>query len=141
MSPLAENVSTVSHVIQLAVAPVFLLTGIGAILSVLTGRLGRVIDRLRLLTEKHDLKNEGVEREIRTLSKRAKWVHWAITLCTMAALLISIIIAILFLGTQLPFDPSGIVAPIFIITMLCLIVGLICFLREIYLSIHTFELP
>ncbi len=50
-----ENVTTASHVIQLAVAPVFLLTGIGAILSVLTGRLGRVVDRFRALNEKCDL--------------------------------------------------------------------------------------
>ena len=54
MQTVIENVTAASHVIQQAVAPVFLLTGIGAILSVLTGRLGRVVDRFRVLNEKYD---------------------------------------------------------------------------------------
>lgn len=141
MQNIVENVTTVSHVIQLAVAPVFLLTGIGAILSVLASRLGRVVDRFRELIEKHDLHQAKALREMRILSRRAVWVHWAISLCTISALLIAIVIGALFVGSEVNLDSSRIVSPLFILAMLSLILGLICFLREIYLSIHSFELP
>lgn len=141
MQNIVENVTTVSHVIQLAVAPVFLLTGIGAILAVLTGRLSRVVDRFRVLNEKHDHHQTKVLRELHILSRRATWVHRSITLCTMSALFVSIVIGALFVGSEINLDSSHLVSPMFILAMLSLILGLICFLREIYLSIHTFELP
>ena len=98
MQIVAENLSTVSHVIQLAVAPVFLLTGIGAILSVLTGRLGRLVDRFRALSETRETLPAAQSRELAILTVRARWVHWAITLCTASALFVAIVIAALFLG-------------------------------------------
>jgi membrane protein YdbS with pleckstrin-like domain len=140
MQTIVENVTAVSHVIQLAIAPVFLLMGIGAILSVLTGRLGRIVDRFRVLTEKHDLNIPKVSLELHVLSRRAAWVHWAITLCTISALLVSAVIGTLFVGYQLNLDPSRLVSSMFILTMICLIFGLTCFLREIYLSIHAFQI-
>ncbi|MEN9725410.1 MAG: hypothetical protein RLZZ98_919, partial [Pseudomonadota bacterium] len=81
MIEITENLTTVSQVIQQAVAPVFLLTGIGAILSVLAMRLGRVVDRYRVLMERDGHLPHHV-KEIRLLAKRAVWVHWSITLCT-----------------------------------------------------------
>src|SRR5450830_292810 len=141
MQNVVENVTTVSHVIQLAVAPVFLLTGIGAILSVLASRLGRVVDRFRVLIERHDQHQAKVLREMKILSRRAIWVHWSISLCTISALLIAIVIGTLFVGSEIKLDSSHLVSPLFILAMLSLILGLICFLREIYLSIHSFELP
>lgn len=140
MQNFVEDLSTVSHVIQLAVAPVFLLTGVGAILSVLALRLGRVVDRYRVLIERdsHSAKNIT---EVRLLAKRAVWVHWSITLCTVSALLVATVIVALFIGYEFSRDPSHFVAPLFIAAMVSLIIGLICFLREIYLSTHTIELP
>ena len=88
------NVSGVAHVIQLSVAPVFLLTGVGAILGVLVNRLGRVIDRFRAL-ERH-AEPEDAAPEMRRLSRRARMIHWAIGLCTSCALLVCIVIASLF---------------------------------------------
>lgn len=140
MVNVVENLSTVSHVIQLAVAPVFLLTGIGAILSVLAGRLGRVVDRYRALIDQES-HTEKHKTEILILAKRAVWVHWSITLCTISALLVAMVIATLFIAYERNKDASHIVSPMFIIAMVSLIFGLICFLREIYLSTHTIELP
>lgn len=140
MQNVVENVTTISHVIQLAVAPVFLLTGIGAILTVLTGRLGRVVDRFRVLMERHDQHQPQVLLEMQILSRRARLGHRAITLCTTAALLVSIVIGALFVGSEIKLDSSHLVSLMFILAMLSLISGLICFLREIYLSIHAFEL-
>jgi hypothetical protein len=141
MQNIVENVSTVSHVIQLAVAPVFLLTGVAAILTVLTGRLGRVVDRFRVLLERHDQHQPKLLHEMGILSKRATWVHRSITLCTISALFISIVIGSLFVSYEIRIDSSHLVSILFILAMICLILGLMCFLREIYLSIHSFQLP
>jgi biotin transporter BioY len=67
-------------------------------------------------------------------------VHWAITLSTLSLLLVSLVIGMLFLGSVIGWDSSWLVSIIFIVAMLSLIVGLGCFLREIYLSKHTFQL-
>ena len=138
MQTFVEDLSTVSRVIQLAVAPVFLLTGIGAVLSVLAIRLGRVVDRYRVLQDRDTHATKNIE-EIQMLAKRAVWVHWSITLCTLSALLVAMVIAALFIGYERSRDPSHLVSPLFIMAMICLILGLICFLREIYLSTHTIE--
>lgn len=140
MQIVAENLSTVSHVIQMAVAPVFLLTGIGAILSVLTGRLGRLVDRFRALTETSKLLPSTQARELNILTVRARWVHWAITLCTASALFVSLVIGALFMGAVANINPSRIVSLLFIVAMTSLIIGLGCFLREISLSVHIFDL-
>jgi hypothetical protein len=140
MQIVAENLTTVAHVIQLAVAPVFLLTGIGAILSVLTGRLGRLVDRFRALSETREALQATQARELTILTMRARWVHWAITLCTASALFVAIVIGALFVGAVANIDPSRIVSILFIMAMTSLIIGLGCFLREISLSVHIFDL-
>lgn len=125
------NIPTVAHVIQQAVAPVFLLTGVGAMLGVMTSRLGRTVDRFRQLGEigldKHD-------QEMAVLSQRARWIHWAISLCTWCALFISMSIVAMFVGVALAIDLSDAVAMLFVAAMLALISGLLCFLREISLA-------
>jgi Protein of unknown function (DUF2721) len=128
------DIINLAHAIQQAVAPVFLLTGVGAILNVLSGRLSRVVDRFRALD-----KIEGDERvkyttEIASLLHRARWINWAISLCTLCALFICIVIAALFIGSGLGKDPSIMIAGFFIIAMLSLTVALLCFLREIALA-------
>lgn len=136
------SVSAVAHVIQLAVAPVFLLTGVGAILGVLVNRLGRVVDRFRALERAVPADEKAGPREIEMLilARRARMIHWAIGLCTGCALLICVVIAALFVGSLTGADISGILAGLFILAMLALVAGLVCFLREIALatgSIHV----
>jgi hypothetical protein len=128
------HIPTVAHAIQQAVAPVFLLTGIGSILSVLAGRLSRVVDRFRLLNERKGNATTQQRNEMDTLSRRARWIHWAITLCTLSALCICLSIAALFIGAELRVDLPGAVALLFVAAMLALISGLLCFLREIALA-------
>ena len=136
------SISSVAHVIQLAVAPVFLLTGVGAILSVLVNRLGRVVDRFRALERAVPADEKAGPREIemRILARRARMIHWAIGLCTGCALLVCVVIATLFVGSVSGADISRVVAGLFILAMLSLVAGLVCFLREIALatgSIHV----
>lgn len=138
------NISTVAHVIQLAVAPVFLLTGVAAILGVLINRLGRVVDRFRVLERGlPDIDAQarpGHETEMEILTRRARLIHWAISLCTVCALLVCVVVGALFVGSVSGADLSGPIALLFIGAMIALVSGLLCFLREITLatgSIHV----
>ena len=134
----------VAHAIQLAVAPVFLLTGIGAILAVMTNRLGRIIDRARMLEGKLDDATAemlaALRSDLSVLSRRAQLISRAITLCTTTALLVCTVIAILFLSTFLRFDASLPVAFLFIAAMATFFLGLVWFLREIYLATVTLRI-
>ncbi len=141
---MTTSITTVAHVIQLAVAPVFLLTGVGAVLGVLTNRLSRVVDRFRLL-EGRLPNGAGEEYELQRtemglLERRARLIHWAISLCTICALLVCVVIATLFIGSVESIDVSDVIALLFITAMATLILGLLSFLREIALatgSIHV----
>lgn len=134
----ASDVHSVAHAIQLAVAPVFLLTGIGALLTVMTNRLARVIDRARVLEHKLETvqgdDDGGIRSHLKTLAYRAKLIGRAINLCTTTALLVCTVIALLFIGTFLGLDPSMPVALLFIAAMVALVAGLLWFLREIFVA-------
>lgn len=135
--PLA--VGNVVSWIQLSVAPVFLLTGVGAMLGVLTNRLARIIDRARVLESRHSQSGDAAERaklhaDMRLLSHRARLVSWAISLCTTCSLFVSLIIVTLFLQAFMDVYFHGVVPVFFIIGMAAFIAGLLLFLREIYLA-------
>lgn len=139
MMQVSANLSVIASAIQLAVAPVFLLTGIGSLLAVMAGRLSRVVDRFRMLSETENSLHFDKEIEMEMLLRRARWVHWAISLSAISELLICIVIAALFLGSEMRFDPSRAVSLLFISAMIVLILGLLCFLREIFLSTGTIK--
>ena len=130
-------VTTIAHAIQLAVAPVFLLTGVASILSVLTSRLGRIIDRSRILHSKSlstDETNQAIQAEIISLKQRARLIHLAIGLCTTCLLLICSVVAVLFLGSFIALNMAVMIASLFVAAMLCLIVALLYLICEIYLA-------
>jgi hypothetical protein len=139
-----SNVSTVAHVIQLSVAPVFLLSGIGAILAVMATRLGRIIDRARVLEARLEQASPETAATVRedlvTLTQRAQMIGPAITLCTATALLICMVIAVLFLSSLLKFDAGVIVALLFILAMLAFSLGLVWFLREIIVATRNLRI-
>lgn len=131
------EISTIARVIQLAVAPVFLLTGVGAILSVLTNRLGRIVDRFRVLERSVPGMVDDAAREMAALVRRERLIYWAIGLCTLSALLVCVVIATLFVGSMLEAQMSSIIALLFILSMFSLIAGLLSFLREIQIATGT----
>lgn len=138
--PALSDITGVAHVIQLAVAPVFLLTGVGAILSVLVNRLGRIMDRFRTLERSSENALASPQAEMARLARRARMIHWAIGLCTGCALLVCMVIATLFVGSITGVEMPGVIAALFISAMLALVAGLLCFLHEITLatgSIHV----
>ena len=132
------RIADIAHVIQLASAPVFLLTGIASLLSVLTSRLARIIDRARYL-EGHIETLTGEHRtltgsDLHMLSRRSRYMNRAISLCTIAALLVCVLISALFISAFFSPDVSRFVAVLFVVTMFCLILGLLFFLREVRLA-------
>ena len=133
-----SQVTAIAHVIQLAVAPVFLLTGVAAILGVLTNRLARIIDRARILEERLPVASEESRqhdvRELGLLGRRARLMNRAIGLCTTGALLVCAVIVALFVGAFLETDVSLAIGPLFVAAMLALFVGLLLFLEEIRLA-------
>jgi uncharacterized protein DUF2721 len=136
--PLMQNspgITDIAHSIQLAVAPVFLLSGVGIILTVLTNRLARIIDRARSLETRLETAADSVaapvHTELRVLSRRARLIHRAITLSTVCALLICLVIVTLFAGVALGRDLSQLIVVLFITALAAFIGGLLAFLLEI----------
>lgn len=141
---LTLGISSVGQAIQLAVAPVFLLAGVGALLAVLINRLGRIIDRVYLLERElpADASDELREKNHKTtisLSRRARLIHWSISLCTTCDLLVCVVVAALFISAEVGINLSSAIAFLFIGAMFALIAGLICFLREISLATALIE--
>jgi hypothetical protein len=135
------HLALIADTIRTAVAPVFLLTGVGSILMVLTNRLGRIVDRGRQIDatdkELHLLSADEearVRSELAVLSQRARVVNLAITLTTVTALLVCAVIVLLFVGALLRVDVASGISVVFIGAMIAFIGALVTFLREIHLS-------
>lgn len=129
------QITDIGHVIQLAIAPVFLLTGVGTKLMVLTNRLARIIDRSRVLEDRLDIgHNDDYMDELDVLYRRSHLINYAITASTSCGLLVCLVIAMLFLGdtTKLVLDKA--IAAFFVFGMLALIASFIFLLREIFIA-------
>ncbi|MGB3627761.1 MAG: DUF2721 domain-containing protein [Henriciella sp.] len=129
----------IAHSIELAVAPVFLIAGIGALLTVLTNRLGRVVDRSRAL--EIELSAEGAmeahprwRAELWLLDRRISWINRAIVLSTAALLFVCLVIMTLFTGQLFNVEVSFFVAMLFILAMAALIAATGSFLWEIHVA-------
>ena len=137
----ASGITDVAHSIQLAVAPVFLLTGVGTMLGVLTNRLARIIDRARTLERTlPELPAAAVAEahaELKVLSRRARLIHRAITLSTSCALLICLVIVSLFAGVALGQDLSRLIVLLFTAALAAFVGGLLSFLLEIRAATGT----
>lgn len=130
-----------SHAIQLAIAPVFLLTGIAGLLAVIANRLGRIIDRARSL-EQIRLSMDAEERaaahaELGMLERRRHVCSWSINFCTAGALLVCLVIISLFVDEFVGLNLTPLTGTLFVVSMIGVIGGLTCFLREVYLATHT----
>lgn len=133
------GVTGVGQVIELAVAPVFLLSAIGAVLVVLTNRLARIIDRARVLEAQLPAAAGGgappaLQGELDTLSQRAMLIHRAITLLIATAVLVCSTIVALFMGAFVEVNVSVVVALLFIGAMLAFLGGLLTLMRELFVA-------
>ena len=136
-----SHLTDISRVIQLAVAPVFLLTAIATMINALNSRLGRIVDRRRVVQERlqprvdHDA--EMAKLEIRMLVRRSRLVYYAIFGAVLSALLVCLVVAGAFLGALLGADLARGVAALFIAAMLAMIGALGLFLREVFLAVRS----
>jgi hypothetical protein len=139
-----QTIHDISHVIQLSVAPVFLLTALGTILGVLSARLARIVDRARALSDRLEEAPEAkatlIHKEMRTLAQRRHLVNMAITCGTTAALLVCVSIATVFLGAVMKANIAIAVASLFILAMAAFVAALVFFLREILLAVRSLDL-
>ena len=136
----APDLSTVTHGIQLAVAPVFLLTAVSGMIAAVAGRLARIIDRARLLENR--LEASGVEEtramkmyaELQQLRRRGRLVNSCIALLTFCAILIGTTIILLFLGETSELPTLKIATVSFLSGVICFLLALVCFLAETLLA-------
>ena len=133
-----SHLTDVAHVIQVAVAPVFLLSGIGAMLGVFVARLGRIVDRSRVLDERLEVMADDLEprnlAELMTLSLRSQLIERAIVLATAAGFFVCLVIVTLFVDYLFGFEVAVPVAAFFLLGMLCLITAFGNFLHEVIIA-------
>ena len=131
------QLEAVVRAIQLAIAPVFLVTGVVGLLSLLAHRLARIIDRARTLERRSEESAEAgdeLRADLQVLARRAKLMNWAIGLGTFCALLVCTVIAALFLSAFLGVGLEVLVGWLFIAAMVVLIAALLIFLNEAFLA-------
>ncbi len=135
------KVDDVTHIIQLAVAPVFLLTAVGTIIAVLTNRLARVVDRIRELElqlhENRVIDSSFREVELGLLGRRLRLIYLAVMCEVSCGLFVGLIIATAFVDAFLAAKLAGVIAGLFIVAMGAFIGGLVVFLREIFLAVES----
>ncbi|HKX37227.1 MAG TPA: DUF2721 domain-containing protein [Burkholderiales bacterium] len=136
-----SHVPEIAGVIQLAVAPVFMLTAVGAILAALGSRLGRAVDRRRVLEERLTrmpaAERSSAEQELATIARRIRFVYLSILFAVVSGLFICLLIVGAFLGAFVRADLSYTIGAMFIFAMLALIACLLLFLREIFVAVSA----
>ena len=136
----AEDLSAVTHAIQLAVAPVFLLTAVSGMIGTVAGRLARIIDRARVLEARvaHAAESDPAVApaydELRRLRQRGWLVNGCIALLTFCAMLIGLTIVMLFLGQTAQLNILRLATISFLAGVSCFSLALLCFLTETLLA-------
>jgi hypothetical protein len=135
------SISNIAQIIQLAIAPVFLLAGLGGILNVVASRLARVVDRVRTLERDYPTADAELQaeelRELAILDRRMGLCHWSVALCTAAALLICLVVMILFIADLISLNFALPVSLLFVAAMVSVTVGLSLFLFEVTIATRS----
>ena len=139
--PPSPELTHLAQIIQLAVAPVFLLAGLGAFLNVCAGRLARIIDRARGLEPRiyasRGAEHDRLVREVRMLDRRIRVVNAAIFTSVLAALIISAVVVLLFAAFLTGYRYGTAIALLFIAAMICTALGFAIFLHETRLGTRS----
>ena len=142
--PNSLALTTIAETIQLSLSPVFMLTGIGALLNVLAGRLSRVVDRARVLETLHTA-STGPEHdhhvwELRLLDKRMTIINAALFLAVSSAVMTCLVVALLFIAELAKLHFGTLIALSFILAMVLLIASLISFMIEVRASLTAIHI-
>ncbi len=137
-------VADVAHAIELSLAPVFLLNGIGVLLAMLTSRLARIVDRARVMESQLSVASEEgaaqLNKQLGTMRRRAKLMNLSISLSTIAALMVAAVVALLFAAALSTVSLGTAIAMVFIVSMLCLVGSLCCFLWEVQIATRALRI-
>ena len=135
-----SQITDIAHAIQLAVTPIFLLAGVGITVNILTTRLGRIVDRARVLTgqaqARETSETPAMGAEMAVLSRRARLIYRAIALSIICALCVCLTVTTLFVGVLLVLNLSTVISLLFVAAMLSLIGALLTFFCEILFATH-----
>jgi hypothetical protein len=140
----ATDLNTVTHGIQLAVAPVFLLTAVAGMIGSVAGRLARIIDRARVLEGRIDASPDdnpmlGEFKELGYLRTRGRLVNVCIALLTFCAILIGLTIMALFLGETTAIQSFRVATVLFLTGVSCFLLALLCFLAETVIATQVLK--
>jgi CBS domain containing-hemolysin-like protein len=135
----------IAHLIQVALTPIFLISAIGVILNVLTSRLARIVDRARTMEReavRPDYRPDGRDlyAALKVLARRARYINASITLVTLSALFIALVVVMLFVNAFLRWDLSAFIACMFILSMLSLAAALLSFLIEVRIATNALRI-
>jgi CBS domain containing-hemolysin-like protein len=134
----------IAHLIQVALTPIFLISAIGVTLNVLTSRLARIVDRARAMEDILRRPDHADERDLHgalgVMERRAGYINAAITLITLSALFIALVVVMLFVNAFLRWDLSAFIACMFILSMLSLAAALSAFLIEVRIATKTLRI-
>lgn len=135
----------VAKLIQLALGPVFLISGVGITLNMLTQRLARIVDRARILEEHRErTSDEGrlkrIDKDLRTIWRRTRYVNSAIALATISALLTALVVTLLFASEFTPLGVGVVIAIMFVSSMVSLSIAFIMFLIEVRIATNTLRI-
>jgi hypothetical protein len=139
MASFATDGVDIAHLIQVALTPIFLISAIGVILNVLTSRLARIVDRarameMRLMDRNPPRDATRIDGQLGVLARRARHINVAITLVTVSALLISLVVVMLFVNAFVHWNLAAFIAISFILSMLSLAAALSAFLLEVRIA-------
>jgi hypothetical protein len=145
MTPYTVQSVDIAHLIQVALTPIFLISAIGVTLNVLTNRLARIVDRARatediLRRPDHPHDGRDLHGMLRVLARRARYILAAITLITLSALFIALVVVMLFVNAFLRWDLWAFIACMFILSMLSLAAALWAFLIEVRIATNTLQI-
>jgi hypothetical protein len=133
----------IAHLIQSSVAPVFLLSGVATTLGVLTNRLSRIVDRARKLEAElqgHPGQAPHLHKDLAVLAQRARYINVAISLSTIAALMVALVVVTLFANAFLGSELALIIALLFVGAMVCLSAAFIAFFIEVRVAMAALRI-
>jgi len=145
LSGAGVQATDVAHLIQVALTPIFLISAIGVTLNVLTSRLARIVDRARAMENEvcrpdYEPGTRDLHAALGVLARRARYINAAITLITLSALFISLVVVMLFVNAFAHWELSAFIAILFILSMLSLAAALTTFLIEVRIATTTLRI-
>ncbi len=135
----------VARLIQLALGPVFLISGVGITLSMLTQRLARIVDRARALEDRRDAATDEdrlkhIDEDLRFIVRRTRYINSAIALSTTSGLLTALVVTLLFASEFARIAVGGVIAIMFVAATACMAIAFLMFLIEVRIATKSLRI-